>query len=90
MPTQNEVTLIDMLMRLWPLVSGFVVLVIWCVRLEAEVRYLREDHEEHKKAQKDKDTVVWQKFDHLQLTMSDVAKAVARIEGLLGSHNKKH
>nr|BDT27306.1 hypothetical protein BHI3_07720 [Bacteriovorax sp. HI3] len=75
--------------RLWPLLLALVTVIIWCIRLEAEVRYLRKDHEEHKRTQQDKDSAVWKKLDFFQLTMNDAIKVLSRIEGKLEHNSNK-
>lgn len=82
----------EILLKLWPLIAGAVggigSLTIWCIKLDAEVKYLRKDHEAHKEAQSNKDQAVWKKLDYFQLTMSEAVKTLSRIEGKLEGHTK--
>lgn len=54
------------------MIATLSVLLVWVIRLEAKVLYLEADKEKH-----------WTKIDIIQEKLSEIAEALARMEGRL-------
>lgn len=72
----------------WPVFAAFCgclfIGLVWCIRLESEVRYLRRDHDDHKKHQEERGDTLWAKIDVIQTSMNSLIQAIGRVEGRLG------
>ena len=78
-PTPEEIK------TFWPIVVTCVIVLIWLIRLEAKVLYQGKDHEKLEDALKEKDKVMWEKFDFINLNMNQILQAVSRLEGKLSN-----
>ncbi len=67
----------------WPVGVALVTMVAWFIRLESKVLYLEKDHHEHKRAYSERETQMWAKIDGLQVGITTVLQALAKIEGKL-------
>lgn len=67
------------LIRLWPLVTPIVFLIVWIIRLESKIIYMAKDHEQSQV----REAKVWTKIDIMQSTMTSILQALAKIEGKL-------
>jgi len=70
------------LLKLWPMVVGLILVVVWIVRLEAKVNYLGKGIEKEDKA-------VWKKIDSLSKSITEILASVGRIEGRLMKNGGK-
>jgi hypothetical protein len=70
--------------EIWPLVLSAVFVIIWLIRLEAKVLYL-EKQNEHRL---ENDKMIWDKFEAVQSTLTNILQSLARLEGKLeGRHD---
>ena len=72
----------------WPMLITFVAVGSWFIRLEAKVLYLGKDHEKLEVIVKEKDALLWEKFNQMQVSMNNILQSVARIEGALNQRNR--
>lgn len=92
---------IKMLADLWHVLLTFVLLIAWCVRLEAKVLFLEKQleseaaridhaHQEFQDQQSEKTQALWTKIDAMSAMMSAMLQAVGRLEGKLdGNQSRK-
>lgn len=85
---QSTIGLVQLISDLWPIFVGFVIAIIWFIRLEAKVLFLRESHKDHVEAVVRKDAALWAKVDSLQASITNVLQGVARLEGKMDSHRQ--
>lgn len=55
--------------------------VAWFIRLESEVKFLKNDRSEHRTHLAEKDKVIWEKIDGVQKAMHDVLMAIGELKG---------
>lgn len=79
----DQITEVALLIKLWPILFGAGLFVIWFVRLEAKVSYMKEDLEKHKED-------IWKKMDEVQGSLTTLLKVLYRLEGKIDSRNKDH
>lgn len=79
-------TMLEFFDRYWSIVAVAMGFVIWGIRLESKVKYLKEDFDEQKEDGKQKDLTIWEKFDNIQHTLNELLQATGRLEGKLDSH----
>lgn len=84
----------DLLDKLWPILLSMVAFVIWLIRLEAEVKYLKKGMEalaeealHHRDSLElrygELDKAIWEKFEALQASMNSIMQTLGRLEGKL-------
>jgi hypothetical protein len=79
------------LSEMWPILLSIVFLIAWAIRLEAKVMYLEKAHEAEVQNKNEADKLIWEKFDHMQATMTAILQSLARLEGKLeGTHNERN
>lgn len=71
----------NIVQALWPIFVALFVALVWFVRLEAEVRFLRKEYEEHKAQQLQHDKTMESKIDTMQHAMNSLLQAIGRMEG---------
>lgn len=72
---------IQIISDLWPIVLAFLLGLIWLVRLEAKFLNLKSNYDNYVVAEKDKDKVMWDKFESIQTSLNTLLQSVARLEG---------
>ena len=70
------------------LVLPIVGFIAWLVRLEAKVLYLEKELKEYKELAKERERLLWEKFDKLQENLNTVLQTTTRIEENLKHLNK--
>lgn len=70
------------------LILPIVGFIAWLVRLEAKVLYLERELKEYKEAAKEREKLLWEKFDKLQENLNTVLHTTTRIEENLKHLNK--
>lgn len=85
---QSAIGLVQLISDLWPIFTGFIISIIWFIRLEAKVLFLKENHKDHVDAVTRKDAALWAKVDSLQTSITNVLQGVARLEGKMDSHRQ--
>lgn len=64
------------------LILGILIgAVAWFIRLESEVKFLKEDRSETRTHSAEKEKVLWEKMDSFQKTMHDVLIALGELKG---------
>lgn len=66
---------------LWPIVLAFLFGIIWLVRLESKFLNLKNNYDNYVVLEKDKDKVMWDKFESIQTSLNTLLQSVARLEG---------
>lgn len=64
-------------------ISGFIIALVWFIRLESKVLFLMDDHSNHKKEVKENDSKDSDKIDKLNQGLTEIKISLARIEGSL-------
>lgn len=72
---------IQIISDLWPIVLAFLLGLIWLVRLEAKFLNLKSNYDNYVVTEKDKDKVMWDKFESIQTSLNTLLQSVARLEG---------
>jgi len=86
--TQSSITMVQIIADLWPIFIGVIIALVWFIRLEALVLFLKESHIHHVDAVGKKDAAMWAKIDSLQANITSVLQGVARLEGKMDSHKQ--
>jgi len=65
----------------WPIILSTIIFIGWGARLEAKFGYLEKDRGESRESASARETVLWIKLDTLQITVTELVREVAKLQG---------
>lgn len=71
------------LINVWPLVVAFASVLVWAIRLEAQVKFQDKELASYKSIQSESMNLVWTKIDTMNISLVRILEALAKIQGKL-------